>query len=212
MKQIKKVVALLAVCCLILSCFAFQTTAANSGKTVAKLYVCARTSGRPIPHIFIYVENLSNESIQVGAYTVKKNQGVSVGTWGFRTKNGIGIYYNVEAYLTKKYGPSDVICLSKELNASELKTVSNKIRGFNFWDPIFFNCVFFAFQVWDSVSPIILIPFIFPFVGRLQIFLHGGKHNLNMYLPERSQVHRQKGSGNNATLSSVANSMVNSNY
>jgi hypothetical protein len=56
-------------------------------------------------HTWIYIENLTDQELKVGVYTLPPNEGVSVGT--LPEYDGWGIYYNVEAYQQGIYGMED---------------------------------------------------------------------------------------------------------
>lgn len=206
-KTIKRLTAFVITVCLLLGCFTVVSFAANE-KYVARMYVCARETSSPFGHLWLYFENLTDRDISVGAYTLKPGQGVSVGTYGTKGKDGIGIYYNVESYSVARYGISGIVSLEKNLTASEMSKVSNNIKNGNFWEPIIYNCMGFAFIAWNSAATPILIPMIFPFIGRLQMSIYGPSRSLRMYAPSSDQVYRQRGNGSGASLSHVSSGML----
>lgn len=105
------------------------TEVVDDGEFVARLYVCSSMSVPVlVGHVYLYVENLSDEPITVGLYEVPIGQGVSVGTMCFSVSDGGGIYYNVEAYRINKNDKNDsVLCKSKGLTKSELEKLSRKL-------------------------------------------------------------------------------------
>ena len=175
----------------------------SNTEIVALLSVVTRVEG--IGHAWIYVENISNKTLQVGHYSLPPNQGVSVGLFSFTCEDGIGIYYNVEAYCCNVHGGNGLVSITTDLDMDEMNTLSKKINNYlNHWDP-FFNCMYFAFSMWNSVSDRKLIPPVIPALGQLQLRMRGGtENNLQMYCPTPNQVFRLKGRGSNKHLVSVS--------
>jgi hypothetical protein len=169
-----------------------DTKSGSGTRIVANLSVVTRVKG--IGHAWIYVENLTDEPLQVGHYTLPANQGVSVGLFSFTCDDGIGIYYNVESYCCNVHGGDGLVSITTDLDEEEMETLSKKLRDYpNHWDP-FFNCMYFAFTMWNSVSGRKVIPPVIPAFGQLQLRMHGGtSDNLDMYCPTPDQVLRLKG-------------------
>ena len=169
-----------------------KDTSNKNTRIVANLSVVTRVKGTG--HAWIYVENLTKETLQVGHYMLPPNEGVSVGLFSFTCEDGIGIYYNVESYCCNVHGGDGLVSITTDLDEDEMKKLSNKILKYpNHWDP-FFNCVYFAFSMWNSVSGRKLIPLVLPAFGQLQLRMHDGeKNNLDMYCPKVDQVLRLKG-------------------
>lgn len=178
--------------------------------TVATLSLCSNWTGFPsLGHIWVYVENVSDHPIKVGAYEVPVGQGVSIGTFGLTRSDGFGIYYNIEAYTGNFYGMGDALSLKTELNNSELDGISKKIANSNFWDPIVFNCAFFAITTWMKGGGSFVFPVVvFPALARLQMRTHNPEKAVHMYYPSRDQVLKQKGSGSSATTEIVKDGSV----
>ena len=182
------------------SAFAVSPQAAGDSEVVADLYLCHRWSSVPsLGHAWIYIENRSNETLQVGAYALPPNQGVSVGTFGLTRNDGSGVYYNVEAYCGHRHSLSGLVSIGTSLTRAKLSAVSNVILSQNFWDPILFNCTMFASRAWNAGGGRTVIPLLFPVMIKLQI-LAGSHGSVKMYNPARSQVCRQVGSGSGASL------------
>lgn len=169
-----------------------ETPVQSGPRIVANLSVVTRVKG--VGHGWIYVENLTDETLQVGHYSLPPHQGVSVGLFSFTCKDGIGIYYNVESYCCNVHGGDGLVSITTDLDEGEMEKLSNKLRDYpNYWDP-FFNCMYFAFTMWNSVSGRKLIPLVMPAFGQLQLRMHGGtSNNLDMYCPTPDQVLRLKG-------------------
>lgn len=127
---------------------------------VGKLYIC--TQQRGLGHAWIYVESCFNGDMPVGCYTLKPYQGVSMGTFALTRSDGIGLYYNVEAYCGNKFGMKNKSRLETEITKDQLIKANKEIKGWNYWD-FYFNCTFFAAKVWNSVSSKKIVPFVFPF-------------------------------------------------
>ncbi len=161
-------------------------------RIVANLSVVTRVKG--FGHAWVYVENLTDEPLQVGHYMLPPNEGVSVGLFSFTCDDGIGIYYNVESYCCNVHGGDGLVSITTDLDEGEMEKFSDKLRDYpNHWDP-FFNCMYFAFSMWNSVSSRKVIPLVIPAFGQLQLRILGGKSdNLDMYCPRPEQVLRLKG-------------------
>lgn len=196
---------------------AFQTAFAAteneaSEEAVAKIWVCSNMSiPLIIGHTYVYVENLSDEPIQVGAYEVPVGEGVSVGCFAFSAYDGWGIYYNLEAYRENKKGKEGRIWSKSEtLTAEDLERMSNYITSYlNHWDPIF-NCSYFSYSVWNAATGDFLIPSPLPIIAHLMLMLTGGEKGvLDMKFAEETQVYRQKGMGSSAHLEHVSTATLN---
>ena len=143
-------------------------------------------------HTWIYIENLTDQELKVGAYTLPPNEGVSVGT--LPEYDGWGLYYNIEAYQQGIYGMEDQLSVKDELTLRELRRVSNFIVSYpNFWDPVFFNCMLFAFLAWDMGSFKILIPLFFPIIGKIQMLIYPHETETLMKPVTKDKVYRQTG-------------------
>lgn len=169
-----------------------EVTPKNNDGTVARLSVVTRVKG--FGHAWVYVENLTDEPLQVGHYLLPANQGVSVGLFSFTCDDGIGIYYNVESYCCNHHGGDGLVSISTDLDKDEMNKFSDKLEDYpNHWDP-FFNCMYFAFSMWNCVSSKKVIPLVIPAFGQLQLRILGGKSdNLDMYCPTPDQVFRLEG-------------------
>ena len=160
---------------------------------VATLYVFYDKSDiHGVGHTWIYIENLTDQELKVGIYPLPANEGVSVGT--LPEYDGWGLYYNIEAYQQTIYGMEDQISMKEEITLKELRRVSNFIVCYpNFWDPVFFNCMLFAFLAWDMGSFKILIPLIFPIIGKIQMLIYPHETEVQMKPVTKDQVYRQTG-------------------
>ena len=171
----------------------------DENEIVANLYVfLIETTVHPIGHTWVYVENLTDREIQVGLYTVPPYEGVSVGV--LARKDGWGIYYNVESYAQTVHGMNKQISMKEAITAKKLEKVSSTIVNYvNHWDP-FFNCMYFAFKVWNTGSYRILIPLLLPVFGKLQMALYRHERNVVMKPVTKEQTFRQAGFNSWATL------------
>ena len=195
----KRIISLLLVLA-ILCCCAVPAFAAD-GDTVARMYLCYRWSGAPsLGHVWVYIENLSDETLRVGAYDLPAGQGVSLGNFGLTRADGNGTYYNVEAYVGAHITNSGTSSLRTDLNRSELNKVSSAIVRSNVWLPLGANCTDFALRVWNAGGGTYIMPLIFPMLIQMQIQMHGNRGGVDMYAPARDQVYKQQGSGSGATL------------
>ena len=176
----------------------------EESNTVAKMSVVIRNKGF-VGHVWLYIENLTDEPFAVGLLTVQPKEGVSVGLLSLSRADGWGIYYNIEAYCCNNVSGDGCTWLTEELNSTELESVSEQIGSYvNYWDP-FFNCVFFAFKIWNTVSDKKLIPLVFPILGTAQMRIMGAESgNVEMFCPSAENVFRQRGTGKNARLEVVS--------
>ncbi|MBP3441825.1 MAG: hypothetical protein J6L62_03380 [Clostridia bacterium] len=151
-------------------------------------------------HTWIYIENLSDHTLTVGAYTLKKGKGVSVGTFGTTLEDGRGLYYNVEAWRYRNIPITDYIHLSKDLTQEDLDKVSKRILNGGAWS-YFLNCAYFAFSVWNSVPGKPLVYLLYPTIHQLQILMYPGHGNgFKMTTPSLDEIFKQKGRGDRAEL------------
>lgn len=180
---------------------------------VAKISICSRAGGFPaFFHVWIYIENISSQTLKVGAYDLPAGEGVSMGTWALAVADGWGVYYNVEAYACadKNRNADDYYSLTKTLDAQELEKVSKEVSRFNWWDPIF-NCTVFAYRVWNAAGGKWLLPVPLPWVTVIEMAVYGAKiGELEMYAPEEARVYRQRGWGDNARLEETSKLTRNS--
>lgn len=169
----KKLTAIILSLALLFTAISFSVSAADD-EVVARMWLCSEVSDNSgIGHIFVYFENLTGETITVGRYSVEPYGDVSVGTFGTEGPRGGGVYYNNETYL-RHY--SQLMGISTELDAGELKAVNDKIKNFNWWDPIF-NCNYFALRAWNAGSDSDIAFLIFPGLTRYFIRIRGGIAN-----------------------------------
>ena len=185
--------------------YAADSTKAKEDKIVANYYIyIMETDIHPVGHMWVYLENLTDKPMKVGLYTVPAHKGMSVGV--FARKDGLGIYYNVEAYTQTVYGMKNQICLKDELTAEKVKDVSDALLDFpNHWDPIF-NCMYFAFKIWNAgcSRDKKLIHLIWPPLGTLQVKMRTHYYELPMKGVTVDQAFRQVGSGSRAYLRPAA--------
>ena len=179
-------------------------------QAVARLYICYHRQNKLIAtgHVFLYVENLSDETLTVGVYDLPPNEGVSLGSFGFTRSDGFGIYYNTESYLYYDDG-CEILCLSDELTNEELAAFSHRLLYSNTWDVMFYNCVSFAFMLWNTVAKPFLMPLLLPAFARLQIKQHGGTALSEMFFPPRERVYRLRGTGSGCYLEPVSDKSIN---
>lgn len=174
----------------------------DEDEIVARMYIGHNDRYMGISgHSWIYVENLSDHSIVVGAYTVKKGKAVSLGTAGTTLEDGRGLYYNVEAYRYKNVPPSDYIHLSKDLTQKQVDKLTKRVLNAGTWS-YFINCTYFAVSAWNSVGGgMPLLYMLFPPAVQLQILIYPKHGNgFKMQVPDITEVYKQVGRGENAKL------------
>ncbi len=190
---------------------AFATEETVSDEKVATLYLCSSVTLWPVVgHAFIYVENNTDEPIEVGHYEVPAGQGVSVGTLSFSVSDGWGIYYNLEAYReNKNNNMNGIYSISEELDSNEIQKLNESLKSYpNYWS-FGANCATFAFAMWNSVTGDGFFSLLIPAITELMIVVAGGeKGKVQMYFPEREQVFRQRCFGEKAYLETVSDNTV----
>ena len=112
-------------------------------------------------HAWIYVRNLTNESIYAGALGLEGMQKITVGTWHSTYHDGV--WYNMERFYADEFSETNSVSLVKTLTASELATLNNAITNSSNdkWNNIN-NCSWFAAKMWNTVSDYEISPGIIP--------------------------------------------------
>ncbi len=207
MKKFKRILAAVLALAMLLGVAAMPVSAASASPAdeeekvyVARMYIAHRsrdynTNG----HTWIYIENLTNGSIQVGAVVVPKGKGVSVGTYGTTIADGAGLYYNVEAWRYRNVDPIDWIHISKDLTEEDLVKVSNKIVNTNHWSYIL-NCAYAAIRIWNTVPGDKLVFLYFPTLTQFQISISRNRGDgFKMVNPPLKDVYKQIDNGDTVT-------------
>ena len=195
MKNLKKIVAILLAAAMLAGVFMFTSSASETDvgedvetaePVVARMYFGHLTRNHNMEgHTWIYIENLTDGPITVGAYTLPKGEGVSVGTYGESVKNGPGLYYNVEAWRYKNdnvYLPIS-ISLNKDLTQSDLDAVNKTILKSNHWSKLF-NCAYTAIKIWNTTPGDHMIYLFFPILTQMQVLASkndGGGFSMTKY-------------------------------
>lgn len=216
-KGVKAMLSAVLVFAILLSC-AFPCFAqgeaepqADENKIVARASILSCMYFFPVSgHTWLYVENLSDEPITVGLYEVPVGQGVSIGSFAFTSRDGFGIYYNLEAYRENlNDNEMNHWAITRDLNQAALEKLSGDIAGYiNGWS-FYFNCAFFTFSVWNKNSNNFFIPLVIPAITQLELIMGGAKKGVvDMYYPTVDQVYRQKGSGKSAKLVPVSQATI----
>lgn len=200
MKNVKRIISFILVTAMLLGVAIIPSYAADdqpveSEPIVARMYIGHRqhvdsTSG----HTWIYIENLTKGSINVGAVTLPKGKGVAIGTYGTTVEDGPGLYYNVESWRYRNLTAEDYIGLSKDLTASDLQKVSDKIVNCNYWSYVL-NCAYTAIKIWNTVPGQKLIYLYFPMLTKWQIAMKGDNTGFTMVDPARDEIFKQIDNG-----------------
>lgn len=177
----------------------------DPNEIVADFYVVSKLLFFPFAgHAWIYCENLSDETLKVGLYDVPPGEGVSVGCISFTARDGLGIYYNIESWREKQNNnESNYWSKKKSLTRKEVDNLTNALLSYpNMW-MLYFDCAFFAYTIWNSVTGQFLIPCGLPGFSNLSVMIGGQKGACKMYQPREDQVFRQVGSGSSASLKAI---------
>ncbi len=166
----------------------------DENEIVATLYLCSNITVWPIVgHAWIYVENLSDEPIDVGYYSgVESGKGVSVGSFSFSVWDGWGIYYNLEAYRERNNNRYRYV--SRDMTQSDLDKLNNALKNYpNYWG-IAGNCATFAFSMWNTVNGTAYFSLLIPAITHFTLLLMGGTSGEQIMAPvEEHEVKRQSG-------------------
>lgn len=183
----KKFLSVMLAVMMLFTVVSFSASAASETE-VARMWLCSEVSDNSgVGHIFLYFENLSDNTITVGKYKLSAGDDVSIGCFGTEGPWGAGVYYNLETELDHY---SQLMGLSTELTNEELKAVNQKITSFDRWDPIF-NCNYFALRAWNAGSDSDIPFLIFPGLTRFFIRMKGGIYDPYDPYSRDSQVYKQ---------------------
>lgn len=186
----KKLTALLLALLMIFGVMAMPASAASNDENIARMWLCSKINTKgSVDHFFLYFENLSNEPIKVGRFTVPVGGTVSVGSFGSTGPDGgFGVYYNLE---TERNYYVDTLAIATLLTQSELDSVNGKISNYNHWDPIF-NCIYFAVRAWNVSGGKKLPIIIFPSIMRLILKNNGAVYEpFDLYKNNPNPVYKQ---------------------
>lgn len=211
MKNLKRIICLLLVFSIAFGtaviASAADTSTTDDNAIVARMYLCHKAS---TDHTWIYIENLSDKPIQVGAYPamIKKGEGVSVGTYGTTVEDGPGLYYNFEAWRYRNLDPINdkdhvFTYLTKDITAADLEKVNNMIVNSNRWSKIL-NCAYTALRIWNKIPGKKVTYLYFPFLIELQIAMKSGvttnkETGFKMITPTLNQTFKQIDLGDSVT-------------
>ncbi len=211
MKRFNKIIALLLTAAILFGTsvvsFAADADTAADDPIIARMYLCHKAS---TDHTWIYIENLSNTPIQVGAYPymIPKGSGVSVGTYGTTVEDGPGLYYNFEAWRYRSLKPETnpdhlFTYLSKDITAADLVKINNMIVNSNRWSKIL-NCAYTALRIWNKIPGQKVFYLYFPFLIEIQIALKprvttNKDGNIKMIIPTLNQTFKQIDLGDSVT-------------
>lgn len=203
MKNLKRILSVLLALVVLIGTLVIPVAAGDSEseKIVARIYIAHKERYLNMSgHTWIYIENLSDHELTVGAYPLKKGKGVSIGTYGYQISNGRGLYYNVEAYRYRNDDEDDSIYVSKDLTQSQFDKVSKKIRRSGTWDYTL-NCAYSAIGIWNASFGKPMVYLLFPTLHQLQILMKPScQKGLKMQAPKSDEVFKQIGRGDDAYI------------
>ena len=152
---------------------------------VANLYLIVSDPNPKMPHVWIYIENLTDRTFTVGHYTLGPHATMSCGCWKDRG-NGDGVYYNLERYWVKDETYDRSVAIKSECTEKQLNRVSKTINKHNYWNWVF-NCAWFGACVWNSCDWRLVTYLFSPKILRLQMKVRGGKA-LNVTIQKNSNA------------------------
>lgn len=101
-------------------------------------------------HSFLAVENISEDSINIGQVEIEPHKTITIGAWSIASH--FGIWYNVESNYIKFYNKYDGrISITTGVDKSDLETIAKYIKQNDTWTPLK-NCSNFALNVWNKVA------------------------------------------------------------
>ncbi len=193
MKNMKKILCLVLVILTAFSMLVISASAA-SDEYVATITVFSSTSTKnALGHSWVYFENISDETITVGAYPLDPNKGVSVGVFSGKTlADGKGVYYNVESYLIHNVGSGKGRrSTTAKITEAQLQNATNTINSSNTWSVVK-NCSAFAEKVWNSACPNKKVWSLgTPSFLRSFLLLRNYRTNMPVYSPAHSECFKQ---------------------
>lgn len=164
-----------------------------NGKTkVAKISLLTYIHKIHFGHCWIYVENTSDQVLEIGYYQLPPGEGVSIGSFFTTRYDGGGTYYNIESYTVDENDSKGYFSITRDATLNNIKGLSTYLKTVNWWDPVVVNCAGFALGAWMSAGKFI-IPIPVPLVVMVQLFVMGVEMNKPMYNPGRDRVYKQKG-------------------
>ena len=108
-------------------------------------------------HAWISFLNTSSTDINVGIYSVKPMEEITIGKWGGGVENRndhVGIWYNRESELINNYQEmTNRSSFSMEVSLADIDKINKHIADEDYWS-LDDNCSTFAFNIWNDVSSI----------------------------------------------------------
>lgn len=186
----KKILVFFLAALMLITPLTMGVAAKEEADCAARMWICHKTDANGVfDHMFLYFENLSDETLKVGRYNLGKGETVSVGTFGFSAPGGFGLYYNTEC--TRSVFSSGLMAKSTLLTKAQLEKVNKKITNYNYWDPIF-NCTHFAISAWNAGPGGYISLCLFPSLGRNYIKNAGGEvDGVKLTTKTSSEIYKQ---------------------
>lgn len=145
----------------------------NPFEIVANVYILVSRANPELPHVWVYIENISNETLKVGHYSLPAGETLSMGSWRDRG-NGAGIHYNLERYWVKEATYGRTTYVKAQVTRPEIAMATATINVHDYWSwP--FNCGWFATSVWNKCTLKQVIYLFHPNLIEAEMTLLGGK-------------------------------------
>lgn len=177
---------------------------------VAKMYLLISNANPKEPHVWIYIENISDSKLMLGDdYTIGVGSSVSMGAWKARGTDESGIYFNLERYWVKDATYDRTYYMVTDVTATELKAVGSALAAHDYWNWVF-NCGWFATSMWNLCSPKKVYYLFVPHLIRVEMILFGAKkldHKIQK-LNSASKVYKYHADG----ITVVSSSALYTNY
>ena len=186
----KKILAAFLAVLMLVMPMTVSAAAEGDSDYVARMWICHKADAfGSFDHVFLYIENLSDETLKVGRYVLYEGETVSVGTFGFSAPRGFGLYYNTEC--TRSLFRSGLTAKSTLLTKAQLDKVNKKIVNYNYWDPVF-NCTHFAISAWNAGPGGYISLCLFPSLGKKYIKNAGGEvDGVKLTTKTSSEIYKQ---------------------
>ncbi|MGN1419644.1 MAG: hypothetical protein ACI4W6_09975 [Acutalibacteraceae bacterium] len=212
MKKRTRLLSLLLAVMFMLATFAPMSVFAQSeNKDVATITVFSYASMFDKGHAWIYFENMSDETLTIGAYKLEPGKAVSVGTYSNTRKEGKGVYYNLDSYIVNHFNYKSRVSLTEGITKDEVKKLSNYINTHNTWS-VSKNCSYFAEKMWNQVSTKKIKAAGTPSYLKTTIKKYNEQINKPMDNVSKKEVYRLKGSGDNTYLINMRESAIHKKF
>lgn len=150
MKKFTIAIAMLLVAFLVMVGTIPYLSASAASNTITLSAYSYFKDGDGLGHAWIEIENDTNNTYDVGAYSMTPGETITVGLWGNLEDNGV--WYNVESYGIDEFDLFDGrVSVEETITEEELDSISSYILNHDYWN-VSYNCSCFVKDIWNMVS------------------------------------------------------------